>query len=198
MDGLRKSDIASVKDFLSRTNDNYRQKYGRVSEDHLRQCVFMGTVNDSHYLVDVSGGRRFWPVAVRKTINTDAIVSERDQIWAEAVAAFYAGVPWHLAETEEVLARDEQAQRVPEDSWESTILPYLLAKLEEQPLLKTELSVSTAEIVKEALLIEPAKQTKSDQMRVSDVLRRLGWSKRRFVYGRLQQNRWTPPVPEAS
>jgi predicted P-loop ATPase len=197
MDGLRRSEVTSVKDFLSRTNDAYRQKYARVSEDHLRQCVFMGTCNNTQYLIDETGNRRFWPVAVTRTIDTDALAAERDQLFAESLAAFYSGTPWHLTEGEEALARDEQAQRVPDDAWEGTILPWVLAKVEEAGLLRSDLTINTAELMEGALEIEPAHQDKSGQMRVATIMKKFGWENKRVTFGKLQQKRWHPPVEEA-
>ena len=196
LDGLRRSEVSAAKDFISRTGDYYREKYGRVATDHPRQSVLIGTCNQNQYLQDSSGGRRFWPVAITHTIDTDALANERDQLFAEAVALYYSGIPWHLDASEEVLARDEQAQRIPDDAWSATILRWLLTKLEDAPLLKSEVSVSTAEIMEEALEIPPAHQSKADQMRISDVMRREGWEKRRVTFGKLQANRWFAPPEE--
>ena len=194
LDGLRRSEVTAAKDFISRVDDYYREKYGRVATAHPRQNVLIGTVNDSQYLIDPTGNRRFLPIRIERTIDTDGLTAERDALWAEAVAAFYAGVPWHLDASEEALANDEQAQRVPDDAWESTVLPWLLMKIEEAPLLRSELSVSTAEVLKEALAIDPSHQDKQLQMRVAPIMKKMGWEKKRMTYGSLQQNRWIPPA----
>src|ERR1039457_774052 len=197
LDGLRRSEVTAAKDFISRVDDYYREKYGRVATAHPRQNVLIGTVNDSQYLIDPTGNRRFLPIRIARTIDTDGLATERDQLWAEAVAAFYAGVPWHLDAVEEALANGEQAQRVPEDVWQATILQWLLGKIQDAPLLRDELSVSTAEVMEGALEIPVGHRSKADEMRVSATMKRLGWTKQRVTYNGLQANRWFPSVEKA-
>ena len=60
--GLKKTDIETLRGFLSRQNDIYRAAFGRRATPHPRQCVFIGTTNADTYLRDITGNRRFWPV----------------------------------------------------------------------------------------------------------------------------------------
>lgn len=62
--GLKKTDIETLRGFLSRQNDIYRAAFGRRATPHPRQCVFIGTTNADTYLRDITGNRRFWPVKV--------------------------------------------------------------------------------------------------------------------------------------
>ena len=85
--GLKKTEIETLRGFLSRQNDIYRASFGRRATPHPRQCVFIGTTNaENGYLRDTAGNRRFWPV---KTPGDAARASwemteeEIRQIWAE-------------------------------------------------------------------------------------------------------------------
>ncbi|MCB6946215.1 virulence-associated E family protein, partial [[Eubacterium] rectale] len=42
MSAYNKSDLNTIKGFLSRTDDQYRAAYARKAEKHLRRCVFFG------------------------------------------------------------------------------------------------------------------------------------------------------------
>jgi predicted P-loop ATPase len=63
--GIKKMDVETVKSFISRTDDKYRQAYGVNVESHPRSCIIVGTTNsDGGFLRDITGNRRFWPVRV--------------------------------------------------------------------------------------------------------------------------------------
>ena len=59
---VRKAENEAVKAYLTRTHDNYRPPYGRYRVSVPRQCVFIGSTNESAYLTDRTGNRRFWPL----------------------------------------------------------------------------------------------------------------------------------------
>src|SRR5262249_2297139 len=50
--GLRRTEIETIKSFLSKTADNARPAYGRFRVDQPRRAVFVGTTNDTEYLRD--------------------------------------------------------------------------------------------------------------------------------------------------
>lgn len=101
--GLSKRDDDWLKGHIARRVDTYRASYGIASQDHPRTCVLAGTVNpqgDGRYLRD-SENRRYWPVACEALPATLPrrvawLKGCRDQLWAEAVAAYRAGEVWHL------------------------------------------------------------------------------------------------------
>ena len=54
--GLKKTEIETLRGFLSRQNDIYRASFGRRATPHPRQCVFIGTTNaENGYLRDTAG-----------------------------------------------------------------------------------------------------------------------------------------------
>ena len=96
LDAFRRSDVSCIKQFLSLTTDRYRQAYGRNVTEFKRRCVFFGTCNNTDFLRDETGNRRFWPVDARvqdpvKNVFTDLTSEEVDQIWAEAHIRFVTG-----------------------------------------------------------------------------------------------------------
>ena len=82
--GLRKSDVETVKSFLTCRVDRYRPAYGRYVIDVPRTCVFGGTTNADQYLNDATGNRRFWPVPCGQ-VDLQLLREERDLLLAEAV-----------------------------------------------------------------------------------------------------------------
>ncbi len=116
MNVMTKHDVAELKQFLSRDTDRMRPSYGRKSQDYPRQSVFIGTTNEDIYLKDTSGSRRFWPVAVKSECDIEAIVKDRDQIFAEALALYKGGEPIWIADQEtNHLAAQQQAERETSD-----------------------------------------------------------------------------------
>lgn len=59
----RAQDVETIKAFISRQSQDYRQPYGTFAENHPRQCIFIGTSNKPQFLPeDKTGNRRFLPV----------------------------------------------------------------------------------------------------------------------------------------
>jgi putative DNA primase/helicase len=122
--GIRNSQVEATKSFLTQTVDTFRPPYGRRTAQFPRQCVFIATTNETEYLRDRTGNRRFWPVRCGR-VDVDALLRDRDQLWAEAVVLFRSGVAWHLTDAEQALAEDEQADRVFVTELEADVASYL-------------------------------------------------------------------------
>lgn len=80
----RKTELETVKAFLTRQFDKARPPYGRRIIEMPRQCMFLGTTNRSEYLIDDSGNRRFKPVMVGQ-LDFKYLKANRDQLFAEAL-----------------------------------------------------------------------------------------------------------------
>ncbi|WP_059050812.1 virulence-associated E family protein [Paenibacillus senegalimassiliensis] len=110
--GMSKSESNAVKQFLSRTEDIYREAYGKRTMPYPRRCVFFGTTNDSEFLRDRTGNRRFWPVDVGlvqpvKSVFRD-LEPEVDQIYAEAFVRWQLGEQLYLTGEAEELSKSQQ------------------------------------------------------------------------------------------
>lgn len=126
--GLKKTDIETLRGFLSRQNDIYRAAFGRRATPHPRQCVFIGTTNADTYLRDITGNRRFWPVKVPGGTDRgswELTREEMEMIWAEALHYYKKGETLHLPKELEPIAVQEQKEAMEQDEREGTIRDYL-------------------------------------------------------------------------
>lgn len=204
MKGMRKTDVESIKSFISRQEDIYRAAYGHNIERHPRQCVIFGTVNDfSGYLKDITGNRRFWPIEVSGTSSRHPwdITSEiRDQIWAEVYSRYLMGETNLILSPEaQKIAEQKQTEALEADDREGIVQKYLDELLPEGwdymtldqrlDFLDGEYSengelvkgvaqrteVSNVEIWCECFRLPINKMQKKDSYDIASILKRLGW-----------------------
>ena len=106
--GMRAS--ASIKAFLSCSQDNIRPPYGTRSLKLPRRSIICGTTNKQEVLTDPSGIRRFWIIPVKvRSIPFQLLEKERDLIWGAAVAAYKSGEKWWL-ENESIQLQQQTAR----------------------------------------------------------------------------------------
>lgn len=99
LDGtFNKSDIARIKGFLTNDCDEIRFPYARKITRVARRSTFIATVNESKYLVDTTGNRRWWTVPV---ISIDLNHNlDMQQIWAEVHELWKGGESIKLTQSE--------------------------------------------------------------------------------------------------
>ena len=126
----KRSDVETVKTFLSKREDTYRAAYARRARTYPRQCVFFGTTNEQEFLRDRTGNRRFWPITVSHKMDRSALESEVDQLWAEAVVLYTQGENlWMDTPELEAMLQGTLANREVQDDLEGELLEYLDTKL---------------------------------------------------------------------
>lgn len=130
LSALKKSEVENIKQFISKCDDAFRQAYGRTVEVYKRQCVFFGTTNDTDFLKDPTGSRRFNPVDIRPEFATKSVINdltpeEVAQIWAEAYQLYIEGEPLFFDAEEGALARAEQHKHTATDERRGVIEAYL-------------------------------------------------------------------------
>lgn len=192
---IRNSQIEATKSFITETADVFRPPYARRAAQFPRQCVFIATTNESEYLRDRTGNRRYWPVRCGR-IRLEQLADDRDQLWAEAVHEYRAGTTWHLTADEYRLARVEQSERVHVTELEADVDAYLAKKL-----AKGQTEVSVQSVLTDALNLALGDQHYAESARrlgpsVAEALERLGWHKvgrRGHGDGRRSIYRWTVP-----
>lgn len=80
---FRGNDLENIKAFITRQVDKVRPPYGKRSMEIARRCVFFGTTNKPHFLMDETGNRRFKPLKVGR-LNFANLERDRLQLFAEA------------------------------------------------------------------------------------------------------------------
>jgi predicted P-loop ATPase len=206
LQGLNKSEISKVKAFASRQTDRARPAYGRFREDRDRRGIFIGTTNESEYLRDPTGNRRFLPVLTGK-IDLDALQRDRDQLWAEAAHREAAGESITLPQELWELAATEQAGRIETDPWEM----ILKSRLDDPCHLlhggdKLLQRVSANMLLSEYLKISEKDWRPVDYKRLAACMRRLGWDGPKNIrmgdqvtkaYERIKKDMWRKEPPRS-
>jgi len=180
LDSVRRSANSATKAFLSAQEDNYRPAYGRHAVTVKRHVVFAGTTNESQFINDMTGSRRYWPVKVDE-IDIDWVKENRDQLWAEAIIAFNAGENWYLDQKLDQVRDDASMVYRQEDPWMDPIVTWCMLQ---------HGGISTQMIMEDCLGIEKGRMNRRDEMRVSDILREIGYEKNRVRYGGKRKYVW--------
>ena len=125
--GIKKVDVETVKSFVTRTDDKFRQSYGIVVESHPRTCIIVGSTNsEGGFLRDITGNRRFWPVHVTgKGAYHPWEMTDIDQIWAEAIERYHQGEELFLSGSVAAEAYARQQDAMESDDREGIVADYL-------------------------------------------------------------------------
>ena len=123
LSAMRKVETEAQKAFFSACEDKLRPPYGRVVETFPRRCVFAGTTNETEYLPDATGNRRFWAAFCEK-FDVEKAKRDRDLLWAEAVARYNRGEP-HWCNAEESASLEVVAnQRLRSSGLAETVMEW--------------------------------------------------------------------------
>lgn len=172
LSGMRRTEVEELKAFCSRQTDQARKAYGHEVEQRGRTCVFFATTNDTQYLRDATGGRRFWPVKCKpyETIAKQEaalqwLADNRDQLIAEAAQLDTVGTPLSLSPDHYDAARQEQEKRRAPDPWEC--------------MIKSKVEAARGEIemiaIYEWLRIDPVNASYNTSERIKNTMRAFGW-----------------------
>ena len=165
---MSRAENAALKAFITRTTESYRPTFGRKEVVQPRQVLFIGTTNKAAYLRDETGGRRFWPVKVGRSIprNLNAIaISCSPRPWPGSKPVKSGGP---TVSSNVTTSDKEQEARFEADVWEAAVRTYVTGKS----------SVMVSEIALSALYFErTARVGTADQRRITKILERMGWTR---------------------
>ena len=159
--------IENFKNLITTRCDEVRRPYASLPERLLRRFVMIGTTNRNQFLVDSTGNRRFVPLEIGANflIPWKQIAEERDSLWASAVQAFRAGESYEFNSGEIAQIAEYIQEFGDPDPWTEKISSFCSVKEE----------VTAAEVLTQALDLDPRQQGRREARRVADVLQTLNW-----------------------
>ena len=95
---MKKSDRDALKAWLTSPYDEFRTPYSRKAEKYPRRIFFACTVNDTCFLRDETGNRRFVVLEVDKLDHNHTI--DIDLLWGEVVELFRQGTRTYMNDEE--------------------------------------------------------------------------------------------------
>src|ERR1019366_1911668 len=122
---VRKADVETVKSFLTRRDERYSPKWVKGEVTNPRQCIFWATTNTEGFLHphDTAFRRRFWPIHMKKRVDFEKLELIREEVWAEAVAAFRAQETWWFENEAE--SDGGRKDNLADDPWSDAILAHI-------------------------------------------------------------------------
>lgn len=114
LDSTIKKEQASLKAFLTASEDEIRVPFGRSAIRTARRTSFCATVNPADFLRDETGSRRFWVVPVTD-IDRDTLLTvdknEIRQVWLQTYDEwFWNPEGYHLTAEESRIMQDENTR----------------------------------------------------------------------------------------
>jgi predicted P-loop ATPase len=191
--GMKKAEVETVKAYASRMVDIARPAFGHFLKKQKRHSIEVGTTNSDSYLQSQTGNRRFWPVRVLKSIDISKLKRDRMQLWGEAAHHQSQGESLVLDEALWGAAAVEQEARRVTDPWEDVLrdVPEVAVVREHKDGFWREKDVriihsgddagedrvAAADILEYLLKVPPGTQQTGHSMRLSTVMRKVGWER---------------------
>lgn len=175
--GMRRREVEAMKSFITKQHEHWIPKYREFETTFPRRLVFIGTTNESEFLQDETGNRRWLPMTVTRPCDPEGVARGRDQLWAEAAARFKArGVAFLEAER---LALTEHESYLEHDAWTDRITNWL-SYAEIDP----DEGIGTDEIAVQVLGIEAGRINRDTQGRIGRAMKNVpGFIKKKVRRG---------------
>lgn len=136
---FRKADIDALKAFITRDHDTMRRPYGEGDKRYPRRTALIASVDQTIYLHDTAGNRRFWTIPCT-SINSRHTI-DMQQVWAQVMTLVEDGETWQLLPDEK-----EHIRRINEEHMQiEPIIEMLRSKYSfDAPTIAQDWKSSTA------------------------------------------------------
>lgn len=177
LDGMSRRDAGTLKAMITRQEDKGRAAYARTAVTVPRRFVLAGTTNESRYLQDPTGNRRYWPIEVSR-VNLEGLHAVRNQLLAEALARYRSDryTPMLSPEAAE-LAKKEQDRRMVVDEGYLETLQDLKDITQRGTGQWAGRWIVTNDAIYNRLCLPPDKRLGKVTRQVRETMLALGWKK---------------------
>lgn len=188
---MSRTEVKKMKAIITTQVDRYRVTYGRVSQDFPRRCVFAMTTNQSEYLKDETGNRRWLPVrVVFPEADVEWLEENRDQLFAEAYHRLYELKETTYEFPKEETLMQQQLRRI-SDPNEDIITEWYMTMVSEE---EQHEGISIHRVYKEALhgnFTGGRSMNKYEEMSIATVLKdHLHLTKRQRMVAGVRVSLW--------
>ena len=167
-----RADVERLKAFITQNVDEYRKAYGRGDIRSVRRTSLCGTCNSEEFLIDRSGNRRFWSVAVNQ-IDLERLLNFNSvQLWKQIQVLSADNLQGFR------LTKEEQMQLTERNTEHEK---KLKGENEIEDILNAD-ETTSYQIIMEEMTVTTFKQLYSDELRaytvaqIGKVLDKLGYA----------------------
>lgn len=172
--------VDEAKQVISTQYDRIIKKYQNEPTIMPRQFVLAGSINPlDGYLDDPTGDRRYWPVMCTK-IDIPRLKEDREQLWAEAYAAWKAGEKLYLEGETYEKAVHAQSARKNIHPWQSDL----------EKLALNRHYVYPHEIWEALVITDRTRRTRQAQDDISKIMAGLGFEYTRNTVAGKRESVW--------
>lgn len=198
---LSRTEVKKMKAIITTQVDKYRPAYARLSQDFPRRCVFAMTTNQTEYLKDETGNRRWLPVACNGVANVEWLEDNRDQLYAEAYHRVVDQKETVYEFPEDETIAMQSARRI-QDPNTDLVVDWYFHKIDDK---QREAGITTHQVYRDAICggMMGKPLDRFMEMNLADILRSaLRLEKHRKMSGGAQSIRWmatkqTPALEDA-
>lgn len=186
---LSRTETKKMKAIITQQMDRFRPPYGRLSIDTPRRCVFAMTTNQSEYLKDETGNRRWLPVACVGNADIEWLSENREQLYAEAYHRGVKGRETLYEFPEEETFEMQSARRISSPNLD-LIADWYVNKIKPSD---REYGITIQQVYRDALHkgFDSKPLGRFDEMEIADVLKNgLRLKRERKMQGGIQSMRW--------
>lgn len=103
------SNVTELKELVTKSHIDYRKAYGYLPESFIRRASFIGSVNGSEFLYDLTGNRRFLSIEVNSFENFGRHNIDMNLVLAEAYSLYKSGFQyWFDAKDQEEVEKNNE------------------------------------------------------------------------------------------